>query len=570
MNRREFMKSVGAAGAVSAASQASPVFADAPTGEPQQNGDSPNSQDTLWQLAAPTNGKSRQAVVILGESVRYDMLNCNKQTGLKTPNLDRLAREGVRFERAYNCQPVCAPARSAIWTGLFPHTNGVWGNSMPMGNTVHTIGQRLHDKGVHCAFMGKWHLSGTDYFDTGIPAPGWDPVYWYDMRRYLSELSPEDRMRSRNPATGKDASWTADMCYGHRVTNRAIDFLAKHKNEDFLMVVAYDEPHGPSLCPIEYTGMYKDYTFPGSPNVNDPLTNKPVEQRIWADGRLNKAQPPIRAEQFFGSHTFADHEIGRVLEEIEKSAPDALVIYTADHGVFLESHRLLDKGPAMYDEITRVPFLARWPGSAPVNATCSALVSHIDIAGTLMDFFGFEVPKTLEGGSMLPILRNPKLPGRKEVFIEWGRYEVDHDGFGGYQPIRCIFDGRYKLAVNLMVTDELYDLETDPAELNNLIDSNQHATIRNDLHDRLLDWMNTSRDPSRGYYWGRRSWRPEFVETWENAGMTRQRENDGYLPRELDYDTGLTMVSATRVKGKGANIKSKDNLSTHGQEVPAK
>lgn len=557
MNRREFVKSAGIAGVASAvSSHAGGALAATTAGNPQQSGDSFPARETLWQLATPGTDHPRQVVVILGESVRYDMLNCNRQTGLKTPNLDRLAREGVRFERAYNCQPVCAPARSAVWTGVYPHTNGVWGNSMPLGDTVHTIGQRLHDRGIHCAFMGKWHLSGTDYFDTGIPAPGWDPVYWYDMRDYLSELSPEDRMRSRKPATGKDGSWTADMCYGHRVTNRAVDFLAKHKNEDYLLCVAYDEPHGPSLCPIEYTEMYKDYVFPSSPNVNDPLRNKPVEQRIWADGRLEKVPPPIRSEQYFGAHTFIDHEIGRVLDEIEKSAPNALVIYTADHGVFLESHRLLDKGPAMYEEITHIPFLAKWPGHAPTNSTSSSLVSHIDLAGTLMDFFGFEVPKTLEGGSMLPVIRDPKIAPRKEVFIEFGRYEVDHDGFGGFQSIRCVCDGRYKLAVNLMVTDELYDLETDPGELNNLIDSQEHAAIRNDLHDRLLNWMNTSRDPFRGYYWGRRTWRPDFPETWENAGMTRQRENDGYLPRELDYDTGLTMVHATRPKGRNLKRKS--------------
>ena len=99
-----------------------------------------------------------------------------------------------------------------------------------------------------------------------------------------------------------------------------------------------------------------------------------------------------------------------------------------------------------------------------------------------------------------------------------------------------------------MTTDELYDLNTDPCEMNNLIDSSDHAAIRNHLHDRLLDWMNASRDPFRGYYWGRRQWRPEFPETWANAGMTRQREIDGYLPRELDYATGLPMVQATRPK----------------------
>ena len=122
------------------------------------------------------------------------------------------------------------------------------------------------------------------------------------------------------------------------------------------------------------------------------------------------------------------------------------------------------------------------------------------------------------------------------------------DGFGAFQPIRCVCDGRYKLTINLMTTDELYDLQSDPSELINLIDSSEHAALRNGMHDQLLNWMNVTRDPMRGYYWGRRAWRPEFSVTWDNDGYTRQREDDGYLPRELDYDTGLTIAAATRHK----------------------
>jgi uncharacterized sulfatase len=401
---------------------------------------------------------------------------------------------------------------------------------------------------MHCAFIGKWHLAGTDYFDTGRPAEGWDKNYWYDMRDYLEELSLKDRVRSRDRKTAYDPTWTKEMCYGYRCTQRALDFLEKHGHEDFLLVISYDEPHDPSLCPIEFTQMYKNYTFPANPNLQDDLHNKPEEQRVWAAPRLGHFIQPAHDPQYFGSHTFIDSEIGRVLDKAEKSSPGALLFYTSDHGVFLGSHRLTDKGPAMYEEITHVPFVAKWPGHIPPNSTSSALVSHIDISGTLMEFFGFEVPKTLEGDSMVAQLKDPASPGRKEVFIEWGRYEVDHDGFGAFQPIRCICDGRYKLTINLMTTDELYDLQRDPSEMSNLIDSSEHVSVRNDLHDRLLNWMNSSRDPFRGYYWGRRAWRPDFPSTWENAGYTRQRESDGYLPRELDYDTGLTMTEATRQK----------------------
>ena len=520
MDRRSFIQSLSAAGALS----------------------------SLPRGAAQTPSAPRQVIFILGESVRADMLNCYRNTGLRTPNLDRLAAEGMRFERAYNCQPVCAPARSAIWTGLYPHGNGVWGNSMPLGSTEHSVGQFLHHRGVHAALIGKWHLDGVDYFGAGRAPGGWDPEYWYDMRDYLSELSPRDRLRSRKPATGNDPSWTADTCYGKRVTDRALQFLMNHQNQEFMLGVCYDEPHDPSLCPREFSDSYENFVFPSSIDVSDPLTDKPEEQRIWAGPRLHVNQPPIRARQFFGSHTFVDAQIGRLLDRIQKCAPNALVIYTADHGVFLESHRLTDKGPAMYDEITRIPFIVRWPGHTPANSVNRNLMSHIDILATLMDYFGLEVPPTTDGRSMLAAFRDTAAPTRDAVFIEWGRYEVDHDGFGGYQPIRCVRDERYKLSINLMTGDELYDLDKDPAEMNNLIDSPEHVALRNQMHDRLLDWMNVSRDPFRGYYWGHRPWRPEFPEKWENAGMTRQRKCDGYLPLELDYETGLPVKRFTRPK----------------------
>ena len=133
--------------------------------------------------------------------------------------------------------------------------------------------------------------------------------------------------------------------------------------------------------------------------------------------------------------------------------------------------------------------------------------------------------------------------------MEFGRYEIDHDGFGGFQPMRCIFDGKYKLCINLLTEDELYDMENDPCEMHNLINSEETAHIRNELHDKLLDWMNNTRDPFRGYHWRTRPWRKDdFKPTWAYTGYTRQRENEEYEPRQLDYCTGLEMVEAVRGK----------------------
>jgi uncharacterized sulfatase len=498
-------------------------------------------------------GRPRQVVFLMTDATRKDMLNCYRTTGLKTPHLDGLASEGIRYERAYTTQPVCTPARSAIFTGTYPHNNGAWGNSMPLGQTVHTVGQRLTDHQVHCAYIGKYHLDGFDYFGTGKAAPGWDPEYWYDQRDYLQELSPENRLRSRQPKTGEDPELKAEFTFAHRCTNRAVDFLRKHKDESFLLVVSYDEPHDPSITPKEYRDLYGQYSFPRSENIDDTLDSKPEEQRVWAGKALSRKAPEeIHQRDLFGALTFVDSEIGRVLNELDRSAPKALVFYTSDHGGMLKSHRLNGKGPSMYEEITNIPFLVRWRGVTERNAISHIPVSHIDVTPTLLEFFGVEVPKALQGESMLKSIRDPQHATREHVFLEWGRYEVDHDGFGGFQPIRCICDGRYKLSIHLMTSDELYDLKEDPEEMVNLIGSPDHAELRNKMHDKLLTWMDTSRDPFRGYYWGRRAWRKDYPVSWTNHGMTRQSEEDGYLPRELDYDTGEPMVEAARPKAGGA------------------
>ena len=485
------------------------------------------------------------------DTQRIDMLGCYGNRDMKTPNLDRMAGEGILFERAYTCQPVCGPARSAIFTGTWPHSNGSWANCMALGDNIKTIGQRLLDNGFHTAYIGKWHLDGSDYFGNGLCPDGWDPDYWYDMRCYLEELIPSERIRSRQVSACDDPMLGAAFTYGHRCSERAIKFLKNHHQEDFFLTVSYDEPHHPFLCPKIYSDMYRDYTLPKSRNIKDDLSGKPEHHRIWAGNRLfdNKDSLAIKAPEFFGCNSFVDSEIGRVLSAVDEYAPDALVIYTSDHGDMLHAHSLNGKGPAVYDEITHIPFIVRWKGTAPQKVKYSFPVSHINIVPTILDAAGIPLPKTMEGPSILPALCNPGQKIQDMIFMEFNRYETDHDGFGGFQPLRAVFDGQYKLAVNLLSSDELYDLEKDPQEMKNLINDETYAQTRNFLHDKILEWMNNTRDPFRGYYWERRPWRSNAREaTWEYTGMTRQRENEEYEPRQLDYDTGIDMKSPVRDK----------------------
>jgi uncharacterized sulfatase len=498
-----------------------------------------------------TKERAKRVVVIMTDTQTTDMVGCYGNSDMKTPHLDGLAADGVRFDRAYCCQPVCTPARSAIFTGTFPHSNGAWSNCMPLGDNVQNLGRRLSDQGMHTAFVGKWHLDGGDYFGTGTCPDGWDPDYWYDMRNYLEELSPEDRKRSRDPRTNAAHNLTEDFTFGHRVSNRAIDFLSKCGEEEFMLVVSYDEPHHPFLCPEPFASMYDDYELPKRPNVWDTLDDKPDHQRVWAGPSVKEDKDAlhIKHSAFFACNSYVDYEIGRVVSAIDQYVPDALVVYLSDHGDPLHSHSLEGKGPAMYEEIVRTPLIVRWPGVLPKGSVSSTVVSHVDIAPTLFEAAGKPMPKLFEGESFLGAALDPASTQDRSAFMEFGRFEVDHDGFGGFQPIRAVRDSRYKLVVNLMTQDEFYDVEEDPYEMTNLIDEESRKNQRDRLHDALLDWMNRTRDPFRGYYWERRPWRKDARKaTWDYTAMTRQRENEEYEPRQLDYDTGLEMAEAVRPK----------------------
>lgn len=177
-------------------------------------------------------------------------------------------------------------------------------------------------KGIHSAYIGKWHLDGGDYFGDGICPAGYDSDYWYDMRCYLDEMTADERRFSRDENAslkGIDAEFT----FAHRCTDKALSFLEKYQNDDFFLTVSFDEPHQPYLCPEPYASMYKDYEMPKKPNFYDTLEGKPEYQKLWAKEHLheNKDDIHIRPRLFLGCNSFADYEIGRITAAAKSSHP---------------------------------------------------------------------------------------------------------------------------------------------------------------------------------------------------------------------------------------------------------
>jgi uncharacterized sulfatase len=491
----------------------------------------------------------RQAVLFLIDTQGANCAGCYRpDLELGTTNLDRFAAGGLRFNAAYTCAPVCGPARSALLTGLYPHSNGVLGNDMAPHLDVPTLGQRLEAAGVTAGYIGKWHLDGTDYFGDGRCPPGWVPKYWFDGRNYLDSL-PDAAARALSrrvldPAAVAAHGITSEFTHAHRTADRAIEFIREHRDRDYLLVVSIDEPHHPWICPEPFVSAFEHFEFP-VPNADDTLEDKPRSQREWATHTAAHAVSLRRREgrtwlhhpRHFACNSYSDSQVGRVLAALEAEAPDALTIYTSDHGDMFGSHRLHGKGPCMYEEIARVPLVVQWAGRVRKGSLSDGPVSHIDLVPTVLDYFGLPVPELLQGRSLLQQLQEPAFRTNEQVFIEFNRFEIDHDGFGAFAPIRCVFDGRWKLAVNLLDTDELYDLRDDPLELRNRISDPSLGAERNRLHADLMAWMNRTRDPLRGPHWLRRPWSNVSAgSTW--GGPTRPRPHDeSWYPKSLLYDT---------------------------------
>lgn len=476
------------------------------------------------------------------------MVSCYNPKGPATPHIDKLAAAGIRFDRGYTTCPVCTPARAGIFTGLYPSKAGAFTNNLAIQENRWTMGQYFTQAGYRSAYIGKWHLDGHDYFGTGECPEGYEAPYWYDGKRYLDDLSESEihlwRQGLKSVDDFKEHDIAPEFTWAHRNADKAITFLddwKKHsepEQQPFCLVVSMDEPHGPFACPYEHVKQFEDFEFDGGPAMEDSLENKPSHIREWAESVKHKRPRKFKNARYFGCNHFVDQELGRVINHVNQVAPDnTWIVYTSDHGDMFGAHGITSKGPAMYEEITRVPFIIRPPREQgyPEAVSNSTPVSHIDLLPTLLEAAGLKIPPILDGRSLLSDL------GKNEdkdayAIIEFHRHSLSHDSYGGFIPIRSIVQDGYKLVINLHQSDELYDLNKDPAEMNNLINDTAHTRRRDELLSKLLSEMDRARDPFRGPCWERRSWRKERSMHWK--GDYRMKPDDGFSPPPRVYATG--------------------------------
>ncbi len=453
-------------------------------------------------------------VLIMTDTQTKSMVGTYGNPKVDTPNLDRLASEGIRFERAYNATPVCTPARGAIFSGLYPQINGAYCNNLAPHKHIDLMGKIFRYYGYRTAFTGKWHLDGSSYFGDGVPGGGFEEDWWYDGKRYLEDIGEvmagkygkcwsEKSLRKHN--------FTEENIWGHRVADRAVDFLKSVGQEPFVLVVSFDEPHGPFVTPPEYFLKFDMDNITKRPNFYAPLEGKTkllqVQREENGEMDWEKFKSNMIYRQFFSCNSYIDREIGRVIDAVnELHGDDTMIIYTPDHGDQLGSHGLVSKGPMMYEESCNIPFIVKYP-NGPKGAVSHSLISHLDIMPMMLEECGIEIPDMLNGVSFLPVLKNPDIKVRDFAMISFTRFAINHDGFGEFFPIRAATDNRFKLIINLLETDEMYDLKNDPYEMKNIIYDKEYIEIRNQLHDYILDEMDRISDPFRSSRWGIREWR---------------------------------------------------------------
>jgi len=417
----------------------------------------------------------------------------------RTPQIDRLARGGMRFDDCFVTNSICTPSRAAILTGKYAHVNGV-----PVFNRFDgrqpTLAKHLQAAGYHTGMIGKWHLgsdpTGFDYWNI-LPGQGvyHNPVFIEMGKRtkhggYVTDLIADFSLRflKERPA-GKPFFL---MCH-HKAPHRPWEPDAKHAQQ--FSGVKIPEP--PTFRDDYATRC--DAAREATMRIDRDLQPSDVKQKPPAglsDPELKRWKYQRYMQDYLACVASVDDNVGRLLDYLDSSglAENTIVVYTSDQGFFLGDHNWFDKR-FMYEESLRMPFLIRWPGRIRPGSTASAMVLNVDFAPTLLAAAGLGVPADMQGRSFLPILEgHAPSEWRTSMYYRYYHYPFHHR----VQPHYGVRTERYKLIYfNKLDQWELYDLKTDPCELKNVYDDLNYAETVRQLKDELWRLKREVKDDDR-------------------------------------------------------------------------
>ncbi|MFK0168913.1 sulfatase-like hydrolase/transferase [Streptomyces sp. NPDC090306] len=456
---------------------------------------------------------------------RVDTLGTYGNPHVTTPHLDRLAATGTRFDRFYTPTAICTPARASLLTGQAPFRHRLLANYErnvgyleDLTEGTFTFSQALADHGYRLGLIGKWHggtrRNAADYGFEGPDLPGWhNPVDHPDYLAYLDEhgLPPyriSEPVRGTLP-NGNPGNLLAarlhqpvEATFEYYLATRAIEHLeryAKGLDDDgrpFYLATHFFGPHLPYLLPDEYYDMYDPELVEMPASTAETFEAKPPVQRNysahWAFDTLPLETSRKLIAVYWGYVTLIDEQIGRILTRLDELGltDSTSVFFTADHGEFTGAHRLHDKGPAMYEDIYRIPGIVRVPGAPP--QVRDELVSLTDCTATILELAGCDTAGAVDSRSLLGLVRGEHPDWSSELVAEYHGHHFPY-------PQRMIRDDRYKLIVNPESVNELYDLSADPDELHNRYRHPEFTAVRRRLTARLYTLLRERGD--NFYHW---------------------------------------------------------------------
>lgn len=420
-----------------------------------------------------------------------------------TPCLDRLAREGVRFTRAFCNAPICTASRQSFLTGRYPHATGVTLLATPLREETTTLAECLGRAGYATAAIGKMHFNsdGRHGFDLRLDAPDW--------QRSLRANPPPTRERRRpwrpfqDPAAVwlnaavEDSGLPDDAMEASFFVRQAVEYLRRNRGRPFFLVVGFEEPHSPFHFPAGFPGRYRPDDFEAPPVDAEDRAQQPLVFR-------DLTTPEIRGIQaaYFSSLAFLDSKVGELLEAMDQLglSENTIVVYLGDNGYMLGQHGRFEKH-VLYEPAVRVPFLLRWPGhlGGEGGRRVDEIVELVDLFPTMLDLCGVEPPPRLDGTSLAGLLRGtPGAKGRSYVFSEYPENEEAMIRSGRYKLIvgsgRRIRQDGYLSANPLPgYRERLFDLEADPGERTDLSGRPELAATQAELRTELWRRLVTTR-----------------------------------------------------------------------------
>ena len=487
----------------------------------------------------PPNSTGPNVLLITTDQQHWNTLGVVNDE-IETPNLDRLCEEGTLFDRTYCPNPTCTPTRASIITGKPPSQHGAWALGTKLLENEHTVGEEFQAAGYETALFGKGHLQPTgdseDYESIESMGPLQDLEFWRDFhgpfygfehvelnrnhadeqlvgQHYAIWMEEQglDNWREyfRKPTGTKDpqyGSWDLPEEYHYNTwiaerTNARLTEYAE-RNDPFFAWASFPDPHPPYLVPEPWASMYDpdEVTVPtvesGEHEDNPPhfqLTQRDdPDFSEWREtGKFIPGFGSHRREEdelardialYYGMTSFTDAYVGRILDRLDELGltEDTIVVFTTDHGHFFGQHGLTGKGPFHYEDLIRLPFIARYPGEVPAGRRCAALQNLTDLAPTFLSFADVDIPRAMTGVDQSEVWRG-EAEGVRDCTVVENRAEPNA------LHLKTLVTDRYKLTVYRdREYGELFDLEEDPAERHNRWADPAYESVKRDLHRELL------------------------------------------------------------------------------------